>query len=298
MEIQEARKILEVNENSSEKEIKDQFRKLAAKYHPDVNKDPDALEKSKKISEAYSYIKDYKEPSMKQNVSVNGYNVYSNLDQETLEQLFKKSGFAQSHFSDFINVKKQIRKSILNASLMVTIKELIKGAKKELTVKRTIKCKECNGEICNTCKTGITWEEKKYIVTIPEKTRSSLIKLTGAGNWDVKLKDFGDIHVQLNILDKNYELENETGTIISSIEISLLEALTGCFKEFDCLHEVKTITIPAKTKNLDKIIIKNMGFIPNRDLIIVVKVSYPDNVSDIINLLTKGEKDVSDALSE
>lgn len=50
--------ILGVNKNSSADEIKRAYRKLAKKYHPDVNKEPDAEEKFKEVQEAYDVLSD------------------------------------------------------------------------------------------------------------------------------------------------------------------------------------------------------------------------------------------------
>lgn len=44
-------KILGVKKDASQAEIKRAFHKLAIKYHPDKNKEPDAEEKFKKIGE-------------------------------------------------------------------------------------------------------------------------------------------------------------------------------------------------------------------------------------------------------
>ena len=48
--------ILEVSVDSSTAQIKAAYRKLARKYHPDINKSPDAIEKFKKISQAYETL--------------------------------------------------------------------------------------------------------------------------------------------------------------------------------------------------------------------------------------------------
>ena len=51
-------KILGVDKKADDKEIKSAFRKLARKYHPDVNKSPDASAKFKDINEAYEVLSD------------------------------------------------------------------------------------------------------------------------------------------------------------------------------------------------------------------------------------------------
>ena len=49
---------LEVSENASESEIKKAYRKLARKYHPDVNKETSAEDKFKEINSAYEILSD------------------------------------------------------------------------------------------------------------------------------------------------------------------------------------------------------------------------------------------------
>lgn len=59
MEYKDYYKILGVDKNAKEKEIKSAYRKLARKHHPDVNPDdPDAQERFKDINEAYQVLSD------------------------------------------------------------------------------------------------------------------------------------------------------------------------------------------------------------------------------------------------
>ena len=50
--------MLGVSRNASNEELKSAFRTLARKFHPDVNKEPDAEEKFKEINEAYAVLSD------------------------------------------------------------------------------------------------------------------------------------------------------------------------------------------------------------------------------------------------
>lgn len=58
VKFQDYYEILGIPRDAAQEQIQSAYRKLARKYHPDINKDKDAEDKFKKISEAYEVLKD------------------------------------------------------------------------------------------------------------------------------------------------------------------------------------------------------------------------------------------------
>ena len=50
--------VLGVEKNADLDSIKKAYRKLVRKYHPDVSKDPDAVQKTAEVNEAYETLKE------------------------------------------------------------------------------------------------------------------------------------------------------------------------------------------------------------------------------------------------
>ena len=70
-------KILGVSKNATEEEIKKAYRKLAMKYHPDLNSSKDAEDKMKEINEAYEQVMKNKNQSTSSNKSTSNSNTYT-----------------------------------------------------------------------------------------------------------------------------------------------------------------------------------------------------------------------------
>ena len=185
--------VLGVSKNASEDEIKMAFRKLAKKYHPDINKDPDAPEKFKEAQEAYSVLSD---ASKRQQYDQFGHAAFqggaaggaggfdfSGFDfSDIFGDLFGGSSF----FGGGSRQSSRARKgndSILRVNL--TFEEAVFGTKKVININTLDTCDECNGKggsgetICNTChgSGSVTAEQHTLFGSFMSKTTCT----TGGG---------------------------------------------------------------------------------------------------------------------
>ena len=144
---------LGVNKSATDDEIKSAYRQLAKKYHPDLNKTPEASEKFKEINEAYSVLGDKQKRA--------NYDQYGSADGP---QGFGGgqgfSGFGSSEgfggFEDIFNIfsnfggrgcSAQAREEgdDININLVISFTDSAFGCEKEVTVTRKERCDSCKG---------------------------------------------------------------------------------------------------------------------------------------------------------
>jgi len=157
--------ILGVNKNASDDEIKSAYRNLAKKYHPDINKAPEAQEKFKEINEAYSVLSDStKRSNYDQFGSADGAQGFGGGFGSGFEGGF--GGFEDifNIFSNFGGRSKSRQQQEMGADLMtnltISFTEAAFGVEKEIVLNRHERCDECNGsgakkgsntETCKEC---------------------------------------------------------------------------------------------------------------------------------------------------
>ena len=128
--------VLGVSKTSSPDEIKNQYRKLALKFHPDRNQSKDAGEHFKEISEAYAILSDSEK---KQTYDQHGHEGvdgrYSNDD------IFGRGGGGGGF-------TQQQRGSDLLYQTTVTLEDVLHGKKMEINLQKQIKCDNCQGSGC------------------------------------------------------------------------------------------------------------------------------------------------------
>ena len=85
--------VLGVQKNATTSEIKNIYRKLALKFHPDRNKSPEAEEKFKEISEAYAVLSDDEKRKRYDKYGHVGSDEAFRGSESNFEEIFKDMGF-------------------------------------------------------------------------------------------------------------------------------------------------------------------------------------------------------------
>lgn len=159
---------LGVNKNATKDEIKRAFRQMARKYHPDVNKAPDAAEKFKQIGKAYETLSDDNKRQIydqygEDGLANAGYNPNSfNMGDIDLSDIFSSffgSGFGFNGYEDDLNAPQ--RGDDLRYDLELDFAEACFGVDKEIKIRHLEPCETCDGTgiekgakdtVCPVCK--------------------------------------------------------------------------------------------------------------------------------------------------
>lgn len=160
--------ILGVSRNVDQDELKRAYRRLARKYHPDVNKEPGAEEHFKEINRAYEVLS---EPEMRARYDRFGEaGVAGAAGAGGFQDFGDMGGFAdifESFFSGFSGGvggrsarRGPVRGDDLRLDLKLDFKEAVFGGEKEIKISHSETCGTCNGSgakpgtrprTCSTC---------------------------------------------------------------------------------------------------------------------------------------------------
>ena len=166
MEKRDYYEVLGVSKGATDDEIKSAFRRLAKKYHPDINKDPDAPNKFKEAQEAYAVLSDKNKRAQYDQFghaafegNASGYSNMGGFDfggfdinlDDILENMFG-AGTGRSR-----GRSRKVRGSDLLKKIDLTFFEAAFGCEKDLKLNVTEKCPNCDGdggfdkETCSVC---------------------------------------------------------------------------------------------------------------------------------------------------
>lgn len=149
--------VLGVSRDADTKAIKDAFRKLALKYHPDRNKAPEAEARFKEIAEAYAILSDKKKRADYDSrgfAGVSGFStedLFANID---FGDIFGDAGFGFGGgglFGDWFGHRRHrhekgpTKGKDLEVSLIIPLERVNLGGEETIHFSRPMSCPTCHG---------------------------------------------------------------------------------------------------------------------------------------------------------
>jgi len=147
---------LGVDKNASDDEIKSAYRRMAKKYHPDINKEEGAAEKFKEVNEAYEVLSDktkrsnydqYGDPNggfFGGNGGTGGFSGFSQGDFGgfNFDDIFSMFG---GGFGKTSRSSSAVRGEDIQVQVNLSFKEAALGCKKDINVTKVESCSDCKG---------------------------------------------------------------------------------------------------------------------------------------------------------
>jgi len=265
---------------ASADEIKRAYRKLARKYHPDINKDPDAEEKFKEINAAYEVLSD---PEKKRQYDQFGDQIFggqnfhdfargqgANVDlDEILRNIFGGGfggfggssqgggfgGFSAGGFGGFDMGGMGAPDLDIHAKITIPFNTAVLGGTHSITA---------NGET--------------FDVRIPAGVKTGeTLRIRNKGKSYNGQR--GDLLLKIEVAPSP-EFERDGDNLYKTIDIPLKTAMFGGKVKVSTLEKEITLKIPQNTKNGQKFRVKGLG-VTNRktkikgDLYLVANIVLP-----------------------
>src|SRR3989344_2661755 len=146
--------VLGISKTASLDEIKKAYKKLAMQYHPDRNKEKNAEEKFKEISEAYAVLSDKDKRATYDNFGHSGFDQrYSKEDifrganfEDIFSEIFGSDDFfGGSIFESFFGGRSRKRANDLRYDMAIEFDEAAFGARKKISFRKKTRCSICKG---------------------------------------------------------------------------------------------------------------------------------------------------------
>jgi molecular chaperone DnaJ len=266
--------ILGVKRDATEREIKQVYRKLARKYHPDVNPgDKSAEAKFKQINEAYEVLSD-KEKRKKYDRYGDQWQYADQLDeaarQQASRQGFSQGGGARVHFGegDLGNLFDELfqgfrssqqarprRGQDIEYPVEVTLEEAYHGATRTLSLGFDEPCSACKGTgriqnlPCSACRgSGVVSRVKRIEVKIPRGVKDgSRVRIAGKGGPG-RGGASGDLYLLISV--KPHPVFQRKGDdLYVEAQVPLTVAVLGGEVQVTTIKGKLALKVPPETQN-------------------------------------------------
>lgn len=307
--------ILGLKKGASEKEIKQAYRKLARKYHPDVNPGDKAAEsKFKEINNAYEVLSD-KDKRQKYNKYGEQWQHADQYEQAARQQAQYRQysqGAGNPHFGGDIGGMDSIfdelfggarsrgysrrahprRGQDLETAVEVTLEEAYTGTTRTVSLQAEEPCSVCKGTgliqnvPCSVCRgTGFVAGVKRLEVKIPAGVATgSRVRVAGKGQPGFSGGTVGDLYLKITV--RPHQTFERIGDNVSvNIPLPLTVAVLGGEIQVPTLKGKLELTIPPETQNgrvfkLTGQGMPHLGKASRGDLMARVNVVLPGKLTD------------------
>lgn len=287
MDYKDYYKILGVERDATQDDIKRAYRKLARKYHPDVSKEPDAEERFKEMAEAYEVLKDPEKRAAYDQLGANwkagqdfrpppdwdagfefsgGYGGHTDADafSDFFESLFGQRGGMGGEFRG--------RGQDHHARVLIDVEDAFHGTVRNIT----LQAPEVDAQ------GRVHTRQRSLNVRIPKGVRQGQhIRLAGQGNPGMGGGQAGDLYLEVDF--KPHPLYRVEGRdLYLELPIAPWEAALGARVKVPTPDGAVDMRIPENSRNGSKLRLKGRG-IPGKtpgDLYVMLKVVQPPADSD------------------
>lgn len=283
-------KILGVDKGASPEDVKKAYKKLARKYHPDLNpNDPDAHRKFQEINEANEVLSD---PEKRKKYDQYGEN-WKHADefeaqQQQYRQYQSQSGQGGgtywstsgdgSEFSDFFE---QMFGGMGGRSSYSS-----RGSQGFRGQDYTTELQVSLTEAAKTHKQIITVNGKNLRITIPAGiTNGQTIKLKGQGGPGVNGGPAGDLYITFHIPEDS-RFKRVGDDLYITAPLNLYTAILGGEQIVETMDGKVKLKVNPGTQNNSKVRLKGKGFPVYKedgkfgDLIVTYSIDIPTNLTD------------------
>lgn len=298
MEYKDYYRILGVEKTAGQDEIKRAYRKLARKYHPDVNQEVEAEARFKELGEAYEVLKDpekrtaYDQLGSQWKQGQSGFRPPPDWDagfefhgggftggqdrgfSDFFESLFgQRPGYGSSGFSSSgFHQQSHARGQDSHARVFIDLEDAYNGATRGLTLQTTIMSEEGRPHI----------KPRTLNVKIPKGVKAGQnIRLQGQGSPGVGSGAAGDLY--LEIAFNPHSLFKVDGADVSlEVPITPWEAALGSTVKVPIPGNWVDLKIPAGTSGGKRMRLKGKG-IPAAtpgDFYVELNIAMPENLDE------------------